>query len=95
MGAALPEPRSRNRPAMVEQPGGLARVRAGTERLYWQWQEYRESAATREASLLLVSGPEKHSGAPLRSLYFGSGNNLSYVLGLRGPAMSISATAPS
>ena len=67
---------------MIGQPGGLARVRAGTERLYWQWQEYRESAATREASALLVSGPEKHSGAPLRSLYFGSGNNLSYVLGL-------------
>jgi len=67
---------------MIGQPGGLARVRAGTERLYWQWQEYRESAATREASALLVSGPEKHSGATLRSLYFGSGNNLSYVLGL-------------
>jgi len=67
---------------MIGQPGGLARVRAGTERLYWQWQEYRESAATREASALLVSGVEKHSGAPLRSLYFGSGNNRSYVLGL-------------
>jgi hypothetical protein len=67
---------------MSGQPGGLARVRAGTERLYWQWQEYRESAAIREASALLVSGPERHSGATLRSLYFGSGNNLSYVLGL-------------
>ena len=67
---------------MVGQPGGLARVRAGTERLYWQWQEYLESAATREASALVVSGPEKQSGAPLRSLYFGSGNNQSYVLGL-------------
>jgi hypothetical protein len=67
---------------MVEQPGGLVRVRAGTERLYWQWQEYRESAATREAIALLVHGLEKHSGAPLRSLYLGSGNHLSYVLGL-------------
>jgi hypothetical protein len=81
-GVTLPEPRSPIRPAMIGQPGGLARVRAGTERLYWQWQEYRESAATREASALLVSGPEKHSGAPIRSLYFGSGNNLSYLLGL-------------
>jgi hypothetical protein len=70
------------RPAMSGQPGGFARVRAGTERLYWQWQEYRESAANREANALLVSGPERHSGATLRSLYFGSGNNLPYVLGL-------------
>ena len=67
---------------MVGRPDGLARVRAGTERLYWQWQEYRESAATHEASALLVTGSERHSGAPLRSLYFGSGNHLSYVLGL-------------
>jgi hypothetical protein len=58
------------------------RARARTERLYWQWQEYRESAATREASALLVSGLEKNSGKPLRTLYFGSGNHLSYVLGL-------------
>ncbi|MBP6106307.1 MAG: hypothetical protein V9E93_16830 [Steroidobacteraceae bacterium] len=78
----LPEPRSATRPAMVGRPDGLARVRAGTERLYWQWQEYRESAATHEASALLVTGSERHSGAPLRSLYFGSGNHLSYVLGL-------------
>ncbi len=68
--------------SLAGQPGGFLRVRAGTERLYWQWQEYRESAATREASALLVFGPEKHSGAPLRTLYFGSGNHLSYVLGL-------------
>jgi hypothetical protein len=81
-GVTLPEPRSPIRPAMTGQPGGLARVRAGTERLYWQWQECRESAVTHEASALLVSGLERHSGAPLRSLYFGSGNNLSYVLGL-------------
>ena len=82
VGAALPAPCAGTRPAIVGQPRGFARVRAGTERLYWQWQEYRESAATREASALLVSGPEKHSGTPLRSLYFGSGNHLSYVLGL-------------
>jgi len=80
--AALPEPRSRTRPVMVGQPGGLARVRAGTERRYYQWQEYRESAVTLDASAVLVSGAEKHSGAPLRSLYFGSGNNRAYVLGL-------------
>ncbi len=82
LAAALPEPRSATRPAIVERSGSLARVRTGTERLYWQWQEYRESVATREASALVVSGPEKHSGAPLRTLYFGSGNNLSYTLGL-------------
>jgi hypothetical protein len=57
-------------------------VRAAVERSYWGWQEYRESAANCEARALVVSGPEKHSGAPLRSLYFGSGNHLSYVLGL-------------
>ena len=81
-GAALPEPRSTTRPVLAGQAGGLARVRAGAERRYWQWQEYRESAATNEARALLVTGREKHSGAPLRSLYFGSGNHLDYVLSL-------------
>jgi hypothetical protein len=82
VGAALPEPHSPTRPAMVSQPGGLARLRANTERLYWEWQEYRESVATRDSMALLVSGSEKHSGTPLKTLYFGSGNHLSYVLGL-------------
>jgi hypothetical protein len=78
----LPEPRTTTRPTLAGQPGGLARVRADSERLYWQCQEYRESAATHQASALLVSGREKHSGEPLRSLYVGSGNHRAYVLGL-------------
>lgn len=81
-GAGLPEPRSTSRPARTGRPGGLERARASGGRLYWQWQEYRESAATHEASALLVSGNEKQSGAPLRTLYFGSGNHMAYVLGL-------------
>ena len=67
---------------MVGQPGALARVRAGMERRYAESREYLESAATRQARALLISGAEKHSGAPLTSLYFGSGNHLPYLLGL-------------
>jgi hypothetical protein len=52
------------------------------ERAYWESNEYLESATTRVASALVLSGLEKHSGAPLRSLYFGSGNHLAYLLGL-------------
>ena len=79
---ALPEPRSATRPAMVGQPAGLARVRAGMERRYAELREYLESAMTRQASALLISGAEKYSGVPLTTLYFGSGNHLEYVLGL-------------
>lgn len=80
--AALPQPRSCVRPALVGQPTGLSRLRADLERRRYVWQEYWESAATREASAVRVSGAEKQSGAPLRALYFGSGNHLPYVLDL-------------
>ena len=80
--AALPEPRSATRPAIVGRSGSLARVRADLERRYAESREYLESAANRQASALLVSGAEKYSGVPLTSLYFGSGNHLAYVLGL-------------
>jgi len=64
------------------QPGGFAAARAALERRYWVGREYWESFTTRTASGLLVSGLERHSGAPLRTLYFGSGNHLPYLLGL-------------
>lgn len=67
---------------MSVRPGGLAGSRAELERRYWVCQEYWESATTRTANALLVSGLERHSGAPLRTLYFGSGNHMPYVLGL-------------
>lgn len=61
---------------------GRARLRAAVERGYWESQGYFESAANRSARALCLSGLEKHSGAPLRCLYFGSGNHLAYVRGL-------------
>ena len=64
------------------QPGGFTGARAVLERRYWVGREYWESCTTRTARALLVSGHERHSGAPLRTLYFGSGNHLSYVFGL-------------
>ena len=76
------EPGSRSRPAPPPGPRGLARLRSAAERAYWDAQEYLESAATRTSTALVISGLEKHSGAPLRSLYFGSGNHLAYLLGL-------------
>jgi hypothetical protein len=79
---ALPEPNSGIRPALPAPPWSLARLRSAVERAYWESQEYLESAASRTATTLVVSGLEKHSGTPLRSLYFGSGNHLAYMLGL-------------
>ena len=70
------------RPAPAPPPGGLARLRSAVERGYWDSLEYLESAAHRKAVMLLMSGAEKHSGAPLRTLYFGSGNHLAYVQSL-------------
>lgn len=49
---------------------------------YGEAREYLESAATRAARALIVTGLEKHSGAPLRMSYFGSENHLAYVLAL-------------
>jgi hypothetical protein len=80
--AALPEPRSLVRSSGSVQPGGFAGARAALERSYWVGQEYWESFTTRTASALLVCGSERHSGEPLRTLYFGSGNHMPYVLGL-------------
>jgi len=81
-GAALPEPCSRARSTAAVQRGGLAGARAELERSYWVCQEYWESFRTHAANALLVSGLEKQSGTPLRTLYFGSGNHMPYVLGL-------------
>jgi hypothetical protein len=64
------------------QPGGFTGARAALERRYWVGREYWESFTTRTARALLVSGHERQSGAPLRTLYCGSENHLPYVLGL-------------
>lgn len=79
---ALPEPSSLTRRAPDVQIANWARLRSAIERSYWESREYLESAAQLDARLLVLSGEEKHSGAPLRSLYFGSGNHLAYVRGL-------------
>lgn len=81
-GTALPEPRSRARSTATIQPGGLAGSRAELERSYWVGQEYWESFRTHAANALFVSGLERQSRTPLRTLYFGSGNHMPYVLGL-------------
>lgn len=67
---------------MAPLPWGMTRLKATVERGYRESQEYLESAANRIAFALVLSGLEKHTGAPMRLLYFGSGNHLAYVLGL-------------
>ena len=79
---ALPAPRSRVRSAESVEPSGLIAARAALERRYWVSREYWESLTTRTASACLVSGLERYSGAPLRTMYFGSGNHMPYVLAL-------------
>jgi len=41
--------------------------------------EFLESAAQRHAGTFVFAGAEKHTGAPLRLFYFGSGNHLAWV----------------
>jgi hypothetical protein len=48
-------------------------------RAYWDSLEFLESAAQRHAGAFVYAGAEKHSGAPLRLFYFGSGNHLAWV----------------
>ena len=64
---------------MAPGPRGIARLKSAVERAYWDSLEYLESAVARHAGALIYSGLEKHSGAPLRLAYFGSGNHLAYV----------------
>ncbi len=66
---------------MSQRPRRL-RLRSMAERGYWTLREYLDSAATDSASAELVSGLEKHSGEPLRALYFGSGHHRAYLLDL-------------
>lgn len=80
--AALPEPADGTRPVLVSDVRGIARLKSAVERAYWDSLEYLESARQRSASGLVLTGEEKHSGAPLRLVYFGSGNHLAYVRGL-------------
>jgi hypothetical protein len=76
---ALAEPASGTRPAAAQGPRGIARVRSGIERAWWDSLEYAVSARQRHVGALVYSGAEKHSGAPLRLLYVGSGNHLAYL----------------
>lgn len=75
----LPEPPQAERPAREPGPRGLARLKSGVERAYWDALEYLESAAQRHVGALAYSGLEKQSGEPLRLLYVGSGNHLAWV----------------
>lgn len=77
--ATLPEPASAARPAMAPGPRGFARLRSAVERAYWDTLEYLESANQRHAAHVTFAGTERHSGAPLRLRYFGSGNHLAWV----------------
>jgi hypothetical protein len=76
---ALPEPASGERPAMAPGPRGIARLKSAFERSWWDLLEYLESANQRHAALVTFSGSERHSGAPLRLRYFGSGNHLAWI----------------
>jgi hypothetical protein len=78
----LPGPESEDRPESAALLPALARLRSAAQGRYWDLLEYLESAAARRAGAVLVAGLEKHSGAPLRSLYFGSGHQRAYLLGL-------------
>lgn len=79
---SLPMPASPLRTSRAVEGSALARVRADLVRRYYTGQEYVEAARTRKAAMHRYTGTEKSSGAPLRVLYFGSGDHLAYVLGL-------------
>jgi hypothetical protein len=57
----------------------LARLRSRLERTWWDAREFLESASQRHVGALVFTGAEKHTGAPLRLLYVGSGNHLAWV----------------
>ncbi len=75
----LAEPADPARPPAAPGPSGLARLRSAAERAWWDAMEFLESAAQRHAGALVFAGAEKHSGAPLRLLYVGTGNHLAWV----------------
>jgi hypothetical protein len=77
--AALAEPSTTVRRAPAPRPRGFARFKSAAERTWWDSLEYLESATQRHAARVLFAGSEKRSGAPLRLLYFGSGNHLAWV----------------
>jgi len=77
--SALPVPAQESRPAQAPGPRGFARLKSGLERAWWDSLEYLESAKQRHVGAILFAGLEKHSGAPLRLLYVGSGNHLAWV----------------
>jgi hypothetical protein len=54
-------------------------LKSAIERAWWGAEEYAASAKQRHVGVLVYSGAERHSGAPLRLLYVGSGNHLAYL----------------
>lgn len=78
----LPPSASPVRGSLPEGPSGMAWVRAEFMRRRYAANDYIESAHARAAVMHRYVGTEKGSGAPLRILYFGGGENLAYVLGL-------------
>lgn len=77
--SALPTPAQALRPEPAPGPRGLARLKSRVERAWWDSLEYLESARQRHVGAIVFAGAEKHSGAPLRLLYVGSGNHLAWV----------------
>lgn len=77
--ANLPEPADPARPPPAPGPHGFARIKSAAERAYWDAMEFAESATQRHAGAFVFVGTEKHTGAPLRLFYFGSGNHLAWV----------------
>jgi hypothetical protein len=77
--SALPVPAQSARPPPAPGPRGLARLRSRVERAWWDAHEFLESAAQRHVGAFVFTGEEKHTGAPLRMLYVGSGNHLAWV----------------
>jgi len=77
--SALPTPAQSARPPQAPGPRGLSRLRARIERAWWDTHEFLESASHRHVGALVFSGSERHTGAPLRLLYVGSGNHLAWV----------------
>ena len=75
----LAEPAAPARPPAAPGPRGFAHLRSAAERAYWDAMEFLESAGSRRAGALVYSGAERHTGAPLRLFYFGSGNHLAWI----------------
>jgi hypothetical protein len=79
---ALPGPESDDRPRPARWRWGPRRLRDEVGAAFWRGLEFLGAASAMQASAVVLSGLEKHSGAPLRALYFGSGHHRAYLLAL-------------